>query len=276
MGVENDWKCTTAAAIASAFSSVSLGYPLDVIKTRMQVKYYNSFSDCVKLTVRNDGLLTLYRGIVPVMFTAAVTRSLSFHWYISGKEFYQKYEIGNVKYSYLFGGFYCGALSSCLIGPYECIKVIRQTSNLKSKTVVKMLYQRYGLQGFFIGFPTQVARDLLATTCYFGIYEYMNQSLTTANVPAWQRYMLSGSMSGAMAWVLIFPLDVVKSTIQRNALKYRSNWSDVLKLRSKEGYSFLYRGLYPTLIRAIPLHALNFLIYENVVKLCSGEYRSEL
>ena len=267
--------CTTAAAICSAFVSVSVGFPLDVLKVRLQTSYYRSFTDCLKITVKEDGFRALYRGIIPVMFTAAITRSLSFHWYIQGKEFYQKQE-WNPSYSYLFGGFYCGLLSSFLIGPYECIKVIRQTSSLSTKTVIKGLYNRYGIRGFFIGFPTQVGRDVLATTAYFGIYEYMNVYLANHNFPSWQRYMISGSLSGALAWVIIFPIDVIKSTIQRNSLKYRSTWSEVLTKRSKEGYSFLYRGLYPTLIRAIPLHAVNFLIYENVIKLCSGEYRKEL
>ena len=275
MTVNSSTHCTTVAAICSAFTSVSLGYPLDVIKTRMQVKYYSGFRDCLKSTIKLHGIQGLYRGILPVMATAAITRSLSFHWYISGKKLYNDQNL-NPSYTFLFGGFYCGLLSSFLIGPYECIKIIRQTSSLKTTSIIKGLYTTYGVRGFFIGFQSQLIRDLLATTTYFGIYEYSNTYLQQSGVASWQRYMISGSLSGTLAWIVIFPIDVVKSSIQRNALKYKSTWSEVLKSRSKHGYGFLYRGLYPTLIRAVPLHALNFLIYENVIKLCSGQYRVEL
>eukprot|EP00835_Amoeboradix_gromovi_P005868 NODE_602_length_6213_cov_0.213281.p2 type:complete len:277 gc:universal NODE_602_length_6213_cov_0.213281:5829-4999(-) len=276
MNFEDKKYCTTLASISSALMSVTFGYPLDVIKTRMQVSYHRSFSDCLRLTVKKDGFATLYRGIIPVLFTAAVTRSLSIHWYISGKDIYRSYG-WNPNYASFFGGLYCGLLSSLLIGPFECFKVVRQTSTMSASNVIKSLHKMYGIRGFFIGFPTQVCRDLLATTTYFGVYEYSNNYLKDKTLN-WQRFMLSGSLSGSLAWILIFPLDVVKSNIQRNALKYKTSWSSVLKHRSKEGkpYSFLYRGLSPTLLRTIPLHALNFLIYENVIFICSGEYRKEL
>lgn len=60
-----------AGAITGALD-VLVTYPTDFIKTRMQIdkynrKYFGTF-DCIKKTIKQHGLLGLYRGISILLF----------------------------------------------------------------------------------------------------------------------------------------------------------------------------------------------------------------
>jgi hypothetical protein len=45
-------------------------------------------------------------------------------------------------------------------------------------------------------------------------------------------------------------------------------WDQARKIWSTSGAVGFYRGIQATLVRACPIHALNFFIYETVLKFC--------
>ena len=87
------------AATSAAISSVLFGYPFDryfihflfSVKTRMQTAYYPSSISCAKMIYSSSGIAGFYRyllllnstllstsGVVPVMASVSILRSISF------------------------------------------------------------------------------------------------------------------------------------------------------------------------------------------------------
>lgn len=57
-----------------------LTYPLDVVKTRLQVDpgKYSSFADCLRKSVQSEGLVCLTRGLTPTLIRAFPTNAVTF------------------------------------------------------------------------------------------------------------------------------------------------------------------------------------------------------
>ncbi|KAJ2493265.1 hypothetical protein IWW37_000728 [Coemansia sp. RSA 2050] len=81
-------------------------------------------------------------------------------------------------------------------------------------------------------------------------------------------HMLAGGTCGVMSWLLIFPVDLIKSTMQSQVLKpkgaktFASSLQCLRDIHSRLGLAGLYRGISVSLIRAFPIHGLNFVVYE--------------
>jgi hypothetical protein len=82
-----------AGAIAGATSKV-LVYPLDTVKKRLQVqayyvaaaevdgnKSYKGMMDCLRRILKEEGPLSLYRGLAPSVLKNTIATSLSFALY---------------------------------------------------------------------------------------------------------------------------------------------------------------------------------------------------
>ena len=66
---------------------------------------------------------------------------------------------------------------------------------------------------------------------------------------------------GVTVWLLSYPFDTIKTIIQSDTYKLKQY--DVFKKIIKEGgYHRLFRGLYPTLIRAFNTNGIIFYINE--------------
>ena len=77
--------------------------------------------------------------------------------------------------------------------------------------------------------------------------------------------MLAGGLSGVAGWVSTYPMDVLKTRIQAQAigapLMYRGTWDALVKCVEAEGVSVLFRGLNATIVRAFPTNAVIFYVY---------------
>jgi hypothetical protein len=88
-----DWKrdfliqnAVPLSATLASSTSVLAGYPFDSLKTRMQVFEYASTLDCIQKTYKSEGLGGFYRGVLPVLASVSVFRSISFSLYHSAKD----------------------------------------------------------------------------------------------------------------------------------------------------------------------------------------------
>lgn len=68
------------AGILSGATKLVIGHPFDTLKVRLQVsgeRFNNSVVNCLKSTVRKEGLRGLYKGGSPPLFGWAVMDSVS-------------------------------------------------------------------------------------------------------------------------------------------------------------------------------------------------------
>jgi solute carrier family 25 carnitine/acylcarnitine transporter 20/29 len=107
---------------------------------------------------------------------------------------------------------------------------------------------------------------------YFLVYEAVvgyklkKDNLTRAELPAlWA--MLGGAISGPALWVMVYPMDVIKSRLQTDALdkgkrQYQGTLDCARQIFKQSGWKGFFRGLAPTLARAPISNAATFVTYE--------------
>ncbi|KAJ3123116.1 hypothetical protein HK098_002159 [Nowakowskiella sp. JEL0407] len=92
-------------------------------------------------------------------------------------------------------------------------------------------------------------------------------------MPSWI-HLMSGGLAGTLIWVVIFPIDLLKSIVQREAMAENPRFHTARQVfghlwrGESGGLKRLYKGLMPQLVRSFPIHALNFVVYERVLKFC--------
>ena len=154
------------------------------------------------------------------------------------------------------GGATSGVIISCGSAPFELVKVQRQLEYLIAvqKGLVKKstangaggrtfvpqsgfqaaanIYRNFGgIKGFYLGFPLHMARDTFGTALYFGFYDSIRKlvsrhSTNDPSIGAPSLYgipgpvvsFLSGSSAGILSWLIVYPVDLIKTKVQRDAL----------------------------------------------------------
>ncbi|KAI8073246.1 mitochondrial carrier domain-containing protein [Gongronella butleri] len=285
---------TVIAASSAATASVLSGFPFDSIKTRMQTHHYDSMIDCVKVTYREEGARGFFRGMIPPLVTVSAIKSISFTVYENSKSVLRAHtsldgqSLSTMIPLATMSGACSGAFVSFFSCPLELVKIQRQLEMVlqrgsgngdvvmresSSWHAVRQIVARKGPLGLWNSLGLHSARDTLGTAFYFGSYETAKRLLSKHGDGKGTGplvHFFSGGMCGVASWLLLFPVDLVKSVMQKDIMlpqpKYSSARQAARDILQRNGTKGLYRGLSVTLIRAFPIHSLNFLVYEQVLK----------
>ncbi|KAJ2867511.1 hypothetical protein GGH94_000796 [Coemansia aciculifera] len=276
---------TLASAITAAVTGMLVGYPFDSLKTRMQTYHYPSLLACARKSIAEEGVRGLYRGLLPPLLTASAAKSLSFsvfeetkHWLRRHDPFatqqapfglanFQRKTVGSVALSAGVSGSISGAVIAVLCCPLELIKVQMQLARLLNRDPTSSDTATASSKP--VG--TLIIRDSSGTAIYFASYETVKETLrrlTGSDTTGPLTHMLAGGTCGVVSWLLIFPVDLIKSTMQSQVLKpkgsktFASSLQCLRDIHSRLGLAGLYRGISVSLIRAFPIHGLNFVVYE--------------
>ena len=78
--------------------------------------------------------------------------------------------------------------------------------------------------------------------------------------------MTAGAAAGVATWTVTYPVDVVKTACQTlpEGTHYKDGTATAVAMRiyRKHGAMAFFRGIGPTVVRAIPSNAVTFLVYE--------------
>ena len=238
-------------------TTVLVGQPLDTIKTLQQASTEGgkqSILAVAKELWTTGGIPAFYRGGFPLLLGGGLMRSAQFGVYNSSLANIQKFQGGSTdSKNYLFGfldpqvvlaGF-CGGIGRGLVeGPFEMVKVRRQ------------MQTQWDFREIFKGSGTTLFRNSFLFSS-FVVYMDISKQLFGADLsPFWQ-----GGICANMAWMTIWPLDVVKSRIQSGKYEGKS-MVYVLKEARRSGH--LYRGLVPGLTRSFIANGCSMVVYKNV------------
>lgn len=177
-------------------------------------------------------------------------------------------------------GALAGMAQSIISSPMELLKTRAQIlpNNTVWKCAVNIIKTEGGFRGLYRGFGITLARDCPAFATYFCTYEYLIEMLSRSkdNTPSIFDMLMAGGTAGTLSWLVIYPLDVIKSRIQADNFRYKSLTDCVRQTISQEGFSVLMRGCSPTLLRAFPSNGATFTVvtwilyqyesYENINK----------
>lgn len=167
--------------------------------------------------------------------------------------------------SYLWcglAGTAAGIVQSFISCPMELVKTRAQLSSTPVFQCMRQIMAREGgKRALFRGFGITLARDTPAFATYFVTYEYLLDTLKRpgAEFPSTWNMLAAGGSAGALSWLIIYPLDVIKSRMQADA-RFASTKDCILDAWRTEGASAFMRGASPTLLRAFPTNAATFAV----------------
>jgi solute carrier family 25 carnitine/acylcarnitine transporter 20/29 len=113
---------------------------------------------------------------------------------------------------------------------------------------------------------------------WFTTFEYLMNSDVKRNninrkeIPAY-KIAFYGGVAGEVFWLSTYPFDVIKSKVQSDGfgtdVKYRNALHAVAQTWKQEGWRGFWKGIGPTLVRAMPVSAGTFVVAEGVMRLVS-------
>jgi hypothetical protein len=121
---------------ASGVTKMAVGHPFDTIKVRMQTEgghgRFNGSLDCLRQTLRNEGLRALYKGATPPLVGWGLIDSLLWGSLVQYRRILYSWQADQSKPLSLPGHFIAGGAagltSVILVTPIEQVKVGSQTS----------------------------------------------------------------------------------------------------------------------------------------------------
>ncbi|KAI9801005.1 MAG: Mitochondrial 2-oxodicarboxylate carrier 2 [Sarcosagium campestre] len=276
-----------AGAVAGV-SEILVMYPLDVVKTRVQLQQgkgageegYNGMVDCFRKIIKNEGFSRLYRGISAPILMEAPKRATKFaandEW---GKVYRNLFNTPqmNQQLSILTGAT-AGATEAFVVVPFELIKIRLQdrASGGKYSGMTDAFFKIVKQEGplaMYNGLESTLWRHILWNAGYFGCIFQVRSLMPKAENKTQQMRndLLSGATGGTFGTILNTPMDVVKSRIQNSpkvpgqAPKYNWAWPAVGTVMKEEGFGALYKGFLPKVLRLGPGGGILLVVFTGVM-----------
>ncbi|EEU47293.1 uncharacterized protein NECHADRAFT_35257 [Fusarium vanettenii 77-13-4] len=276
-----------AAGAIAGVSEILVMYPLDVVKTRVQLQTnaagadaYNGMLDCFRKIIKQEGFSRLYRGISAPILMEAPKRATKFaandEW---GKIYRNMFGVTSMNQQLsILTGASAGATESFVVVPFELVKIRLQDKASAGKyngmvdCVVKTV-KNEGPLTLYQGLESTMWRHILWNAGYFGCIFQVRQLLPKSDTKQGQMVndMISGGVGGTVGTILNTPLDVVKSRIQNTPKvagqvpKYNWAWPAVFTVAKEEGFSALYKGFLPKVLRLGPGGGILLVVFTTVM-----------
>ncbi|KAI6118413.1 mitochondrial carrier [Pisolithus sp. B1] len=257
-----------AAGAIAGVSEILTFYPLDVVKTRMQLETGKGKHGMVGTLAGYRSVGRLYRGLVPPLLLEAPKRAVKF----ASNDFWGKTYLklsGESKMTSqlsIITGCSAGATESFVVVPFELVKIKLQD---KSSTfagpidVVRQVVKKEGILGLYAGMEATFWRHFWWNGGYFGCIHQVRAMIPKAETPQGQLFnnFISGSVGG-------FVGTVVKSRIQGASKvpgvvpKYNWTYPALVTIFREEGPAALYKGFTPKVLRLAPGGGVLLLVVE--------------
>jgi len=290
------WGYAVAGA-AGAVIANTLVYPLDIIKTRLQVQvkssstasdltasnpadhhHYNSTLDAVNKIVQNEGIAGLYAGMPGSLLGVASTNFAYFYWYTIVRSLYISYQTLPKPPSTaieLALGAVAGAIAQVFTIPVSVVTTRQQTQPKAERrglidTGREVVNSEDGWTGLWRGLKASLVLVVNPAITY-GAYQRLKDVMYPGRktLKPWEAFLL-GSMSKAMATIVTQPLIVAKVGLQsrpppaREGKPFKS-FVEVMKfIIEHEGVLGLFKGIGPQIMKGLLVQGFLMMTKERV------------
>jgi solute carrier family 25 carnitine/acylcarnitine transporter 20/29 len=227
---------------------VTISYPADVVKVQMQKLIYTKLSTAIRTIVTTDPF-KLYRGSSIAYATIGIGRSIEFYFL----------EQLNKHHNPFVSSFAVSIITSLYNVPMQFITTNIALQKKEGFNLFKYLKSLVNnkvnvLRGFFIETP----KSILGSTIYLGTYMTLRKQYNNVYMSPFL-----GGFSSVILWIIIFPIDTIKTLYQTENTKLFT----LIKTRYKmRGLASFYTGITPVLLRAIPSASAGMFVYESTKK----------
>lgn len=272
---------SAVAGSAGAVLANALVYPLDIVKTRLQVQmkrsstsadaspsdgeHYNSTLDAIAKIVKADGVGGLYAGMFGSLIGVASTNFAYFYWYTIVRTLYFSYRKVNTPPGTaieLSLGAVAGAIAQLFTIPVAVVTTRQQTTSKHERkgliaTGKDVIDSEDGWTGLWRGLKASLVLVVNPAITY-GAYQRLRDGLYPGkkNLRPHEAFIL-GSFSKALATIATQPLIVAKVGLQskpppiRNGKPFK-NFGEVMRyIVQQEGLLGLFKGIGPQIMKGL-------------------------
>ncbi|KAL2164380.1 hypothetical protein VTH06DRAFT_3596 [Thermothelomyces fergusii] len=287
------WGKATAGA-AGAVLANALVYPLDLVKTKLQVQvkptkteatdpgsaetHYKGTWDAISKIASSEGVAGLYAGMSGSLIGVASTNFAYFYWYSVVRTIYFKYAKATGQPSTVVElslGAVAGALAQLFTIPVAVITTRQQTQSKEERkgiidTAREVIEGEDGISGLWRGLKASLVLVVNPSITY-GAYERLKDVLFPGkkNLSPWEAFAL-GAMSKALATIVTQPLIVAKVGLQskpppaRQGKPFKSFVEVMQFIVANEGPLSLFKGIGPQILKGLLVQGILMMTKERV------------
>ncbi|KAF9202564.1 hypothetical protein BGZ49_007276 [Haplosporangium sp. Z 27] len=261
-----------AGAVAGV-AEVSCMYPLDLVKTRLQLQVttnrsilansalansakpaidqapYTSILDCLRKVLQQGGFFNLYRGSLPPILAEAPRRAVKFganeQWGFVLKKFLSVDQFTVMQAGVV--GSMAGVTEAFLVTPFDLVKVRLQDRNSLGVyrgtfDCIRKILAQEGVLTFYHGIDSTAWKHATWSGAYFMTIQIFRiafpQRSSTSKKESMLRNFVAGTIGGIFGTLISNPFDVIKSRIQNQkggAVKYGFALPSIARIYREEG-----------------------------------------
>lgn len=260
----------------SACVSESCTYPIDYIKTLLQINKSGKFTSYFIKSIKTNKL-QVYNGLKPALIRHSIYTSSRIALYENLKNHkYFKNKNGKdnkIICKFLLGGL-SGGISQFIASPFDLLKIryITEKKTNKNTSMINTMnniVKTNGILGLWRGATPNVSRAILVNLGELATYDCSKKTIKkhTGLPESSLLHILSSICSGFTAAIACTPVDVIKSRLMKSDSKY-NGVCDCLKTTLKnEGFMALYKGFLPIWLRLAPWQIIFWTTYEQLRKI---------
>ncbi|KXJ90146.1 mitochondrial carrier domain-containing protein [Microdochium bolleyi] len=287
------------AGAAGGIAQVLIGQPFDIVKVRLQTSTaYSGALNAATSIYAKEGAMAFYKGTLTPLVGIGACVSIQFGAFGLAKRYLENANAAaasplnplkskDLSYGqYYAAGAFAGVANSVISGPIEHVRIRLQTQphgaarlyNGPLDCVRKLSSHGGVLRGLYRGEAVTILREAQAYGCWFMAFEYMmNQDAKRNNIDrkeiAPYKVAFYGGLAGEVLWLGSYPLDVIKSKMQTDGFgaeqTYKSMRDCFGQTWKAEGMRGFWKGIGPTLLRAMPVSAGTFAVVEMTMRAIS-------
>ncbi|KAK4242930.1 carrier protein YMC1, mitochondrial [Achaetomium macrosporum] len=275
---------------AGGIAQVLIGQPFDIVKVRLQTStaYPSAFSAATSIW-RHEGPLAFYKGTLTPLLGIGACVSIQFGAFHSARRWLEQRKEpagkGGLEYGeYYAAGAFAGVANTVLSCPIEHVRIRLQTQPHGAAArlyngpwdCVRKLSAQGGLGGgLYRGTAITLLREAQAYGVWFLAFEWLMNADAARNkierkeIPSY-KVAFYGGLAGEALWLGSYPFDVVKSKMQTDGFgeqqRYKTMRDCFRQTWRAEGMRGFWKGIGPTLLRAMPVSAGTFAVVEMTMR----------
>lgn len=282
------------AGAAGAVIANTLVYPLDLIKTRLQVQvkrsptsndpnpaddeHYEGAIDAIKKIAANEGISGLYAGMAGSLLGVASTNFAYFYWYTVVRSVYMARRTSTAPAGTaveLSLGAVAGALAQLFTIPVAVVTTRQQTMSKAERkgmiaTAMDVVNGEDGWTGLWRGLRASLVLVINPSITY-GAYQRLREVLYPGQktLKPWEAFIL-GSLSKMLATIATQPLIVAKVGLQskpppaRNGKPFKSFTEVMQYIIEHEGPAALFKGIAPQILKGLLVQGFLMMTKERI------------
>lgn len=223
---EQDWQDFVSGG-AAASVNIALTYPLFKLMLRQQVDGVRTFKAFRQL--KQEGIANLYRGVLPPLLQKGASASIMFGAYHKFQRILlSSYPTQNHVFLQICSGTMAGTLEAFLT-PFERVQTLlsdhkHHTRIANTVHAFRKIWKHYPIKEYYRGYSAIVLRNGPSSALFFTLRGPIKHLMpdehelsgTKSELVSFVEDFISGALLGATLSTFFYPLNVVKSNMQRN------------------------------------------------------------